>query len=192
MEFSMYALKILLSTSSKNSLEEKNRDCITDLKFIGTIQSGEKLDVKNRRIETDKIYTPIKRLFFGESRDTLYVFVNNTIDRIFEIITSKSNSENISDKYMCKNIINDLVKSVVGLKNIQKTYKEDKRFSCNIETIIETIQAKLTELKIKHNDIFVLETFEEESKVTSLPEEKVTPPPESKVSSPPEEKIKKK
>ena len=153
----MNALKYLLNINDKQTLDEKNKDTISRLKFIGTFSPGEKIDVKNMRIEGSTLFTPLKRLFMGESRDTTYLFINNTIERTYEIITCNCNSGNISDKLLCKNIINDLIKSVNGLKNIQKTYREDKLFYCNVETIIEKIQAKLTEVKTNHPDIFSLE-----------------------------------
>jgi hypothetical protein len=46
----------------------------------------------------------------------------------------------------------------VGLKNIQKTYEKDKKFYCEIDTLIESVRAKLTELEIKHSEIFSLDT----------------------------------
>ena len=51
----------------------------------------------------------------------------------------------------------DLIKATHGLKNIQKTYKEDKMFACNIDILIECIQAKITELKEKHPLLFNFE-----------------------------------
>lgn len=190
----MYAIKLLLSNNSKHSLEEKNRENITKLKFIGTFQPGEKIDVRNLRIENSSIVTPIKRMFFGESRDTTYSFLNNTIDRTFEIISANCNSERLSEKLLCKNIINDLIKSVVGLKNIQKTYDDDKLFHCNIETIIESIQSKLSELKQKYPDIFKLETFQEEEQskqaVQEQPKQQVQEQPKSEENTPSNKKNK--
>lgn len=55
-------------------------------------------------------------------------------------------------------MINDLINSIIGLKNIQKTYEKDKKFYCEIDTLIESIRAKLAELEIKHNDIFILDS----------------------------------
>lgn len=153
----IHALKILLTSSSKSNMDDKNRESIIKLKFIGTFLPGEKVDVKNLKIETSSIITPIKRMFYGESRETTYVFLNNTIDRTFEIISSNCHSERISDKLFCKNIVADLVRAVTGLKNIQKTYKDDKLFYCNIESIIENIDAKLTELKNNFEDIFTIQ-----------------------------------
>jgi len=117
--FGMYAIKVLLSNSSKSTLDEKNLETISNLKFIGTIQPGERIDSKTLQVEHPGIFTSIKRFLTGESRTALYEFVTITIHRIFEIINAKCNSESISDKYMCKNMINDLINSIIGLKNIQ-------------------------------------------------------------------------
>ena len=169
----MNALKYLLNINDKQSLDEKNKDTISRLKFIGTFLPGEKVDVKNMRIEGTTLCTPLKRLFMGESRDTTYIFLNNTIERTYEIISSHCTSPNISDKLLCQNIINDLVRSVAGLKNIQKTYKEDKLFQCNVETMIEKIQAKLTEVKTKYPDIFTIENEFSEKTPLRLTDESV-------------------
>jgi hypothetical protein len=161
--FGMYAIKVLLSNSSKSTLDEKNLETISNLKFIGTIQPGERIDSKTLQVEHPGIFTSIKRFLTGESRTALYEFVTITIHRIFEIINAKCNSESISDKYMCKNMINDLINSIIGLKNIQKTYEKDKKFYCEIDTLIESVRAKLTELEIKHSDIFTLDTVKDEN-----------------------------
>jgi len=162
-QITMFALKLLLNNSNRDSLLEKNRDTIVKLKFIGTFQPGEKIDVRNLRVETNNVITPIKRMFFGESRDTTYSFMQNTIDRAFEIIQATCNSEKISDKIYCKNIIIDLIKAIKGLQNIQKTYKDDKLFYCNIESIVENIQARLSDVKTKNPEIFTLTTIENDS-----------------------------
>lgn len=155
-------LKAIFSTERNNCMIEKNRDVIIRLKFIGTFQPNEKVDVRNLRIENNTMITPFKRMLFGESRDTTYNFLNSTVERSFEIINAYIRSDKISEKIYCKNILNDMVKAIQGLKNIQKTYKDDKLFYCNIETIIETIESKLSELKEKHIDIFEIKTIQDE------------------------------
>jgi hypothetical protein len=173
--FGMYAIKVLLSNSSKTTLDEKNLETISNLKFIGTIQPGEKIDSKTLQVEQPGIYTSIKRFITGESRTALYEFITMTIHRIFEIINAKCNSESISDRYMCKNMINDLINSISGLKNIQKTYEKDKKFYCEIDTLIESIRAKLTELEIKHNDIFILDSNKDDHNKDTLKTSNDTP-----------------
>jgi hypothetical protein len=147
-------LKIMFANDKAHVIQEKNRETITHLKFIAMFQPGEKINVTNLYIESNTIITPIKRMLLGESRDTTLNFINHTIERSFEIIQTLSFSEHFSEKMLCTSVISDLVKSVQGLKNIQKTYKDDKLFACNIDTIIDNIQAKLMELKLKKPELF--------------------------------------
>lgn len=154
----MYSLaqtiKAIFSNEKTYGITEKNRDTITKLKFITTLQSGQKIDVKNLQIETNNLLTPFKRMIYGESRDTTINFFNTVIERSFEIIQAYCNSEKRSEQIFCSNIILDLAKSINGLQNIQKTYKEDNLFICNIEILIETITGKLMELKEKYPKLF--------------------------------------
>lgn len=150
------ALKYVFTNDRRDNLNERNRDIVTRLKFIGTFQPGEKIDVKNLRIESNNIFTPIKRLIQGESREQTYSFLNNTVDRAFEIVIAYGKSEKISERLLCKNILEDMIKAIKGLQNIQKTYKDDKLFYCNIETIIETIHSRLSETKDKYSELFKL------------------------------------
>jgi hypothetical protein len=48
------------------------------------------------------------------------------------------------------------------LKNIQRTYTDDKLFFCNVQTLIESIQAKLIEIKEQYPEIFYMQISENE------------------------------
>lgn len=154
LHFMFQTIKYMFAQDKSHAIQERNKEILTHLKFISTFQPGEKINVSSLHIESNTIITPIKRMFMGESRDTTLQFINNTIDRSFEIIQSLSYSESISEKLVCTTIISDLLKCVTGLKNIQKTYKEDKLFGCTIDTMIDTIQARCTELKIRKPELF--------------------------------------
>jgi hypothetical protein len=132
---------------------DRQREIITKLKFIGMLQPGEKVDVNSLRIEPKTILTPIKRLFFGEGRDKTFNFLSLTIERSIEIIQNYVLSDRISERIYCSNIINDLIKAIVGLKNIQETYREDKMFVCNVDILIENVDSKLTEIKEKYPEV---------------------------------------
>lgn len=174
------ALKYAFTTDRRDNNNEYNRDIITRLKFIGTFMAGEKIDVKNLRIETNSILTPLKRLIQGEGRDQTYSFLNTTIERSFDIVKSYSNSERISERLMCKNILEDMIKAIKGLQNIQKTYKEDKLFYCNIETIIENIHFKLSEIKQKDPELFKIKgIFSDEALETIFDSPTLVEPPQS-------------
>jgi hypothetical protein len=96
-------------------------------------------------------------MLLGDGRNNTILFLTGTIERSFEIVQSFCNSDRKSEQIFCSNIIMDLIKATHGLKNIQKTYKEDKMFACNIDILIECIQAKITELKEKHPHLFNFE-----------------------------------
>jgi hypothetical protein len=145
-----------LLTPMQHQGYETPQEILTRLKFVGTIQAGEKLDTRNLRIESNTIITPIKRMVFGEGRETTHSFLHNTIERSFAILHSLAATEKISDKMMCANIIKDMDKAMFGLRNMQTTYKEDKMFVCNIETLIEAIDAKMVEVKLKYPDVVKL------------------------------------
>lgn len=153
----MHAISYIINTDKQNINIEKNRETITKLKFIGTFQNGEKIDVKNLKIEQNNFFTPIKRMLYGDCRNNTIIFLTSTIERSFEIVQSFCNSDRKSEQIFCSNIIFDLIKATHGLKNIQKTYKEDKMFACNIDILIECIQAKITELKEKYTHLFQFE-----------------------------------
>jgi hypothetical protein len=153
----MHAISYIINTDKQNINIEKNRETITKLKFIGTFQNGEKIDVKNLKIEQNNFFTPIKRMLYGDGRNNTIIFLTSTIERSFEIVQSFCNSDRKSEQIFCSNIIFDLIKATHGLKNIQKTYKEDKMFACNIDILIECIQAKITELKEKYPHLFQFE-----------------------------------
>ena len=126
LHFMFQTLKIMFANDKAHVIQEKNRETITHLKFISLFQPGEKINVTNLYVESNSIITPIKRMLLGESRDTTLNFINHTIERSFEIIQTLSFSEHFSEKMLCTSVIGDLVKAVQGLKNIQKTYTNNK------------------------------------------------------------------
>jgi hypothetical protein len=156
------AVKVLLSNDRRSQVSERNRETITQLKFIGMFQPGEKVNTRTMSIEPNHIFTPFLRRFFGEGRDTTYAFLCNTIERTFEIIQFQVVSQKVSDQLQAQNTVTDLIKAIVGLKNLQKTYKDDKLFFCNLESLIETIHTRLTELQQHYPDI-IKETMIEDA-----------------------------
>jgi len=156
------AINLILSKDKNINENQIVRDTIIKLKFIGTFQSNEKIDVRNLRVEQNTIFTPIKRMFYGESRNTTFDFLNTIIEKSFNIINSFIRTDKLSEKIFCKNILNDLVNCISGLKNIQRTYTDDKLFFCNVQTLIESIQAKLIEIKEQYPEIFYMQISENE------------------------------
>jgi len=147
-------LKLVTPTNGHSF--ESTSDTLTRLKFIGTLEPGEKLDVRNLRIESNTLFTPIKRLFFGEGREATFAFTYSTIERAFAILYSLAATDKVSDSLLCANILHDMNKAIAGLMNLQATYRDDKMFACNVETLVQTIQAKMLEVQQKYPDIWKL------------------------------------
>jgi hypothetical protein len=154
LNFIFSTLKLMFTNDKTTANIERNREIITRLKFISTFQAGEKINTSLLHIESNSFFTPIKRKLNGESRQSTIKFITETIERSFEIIQALSFSEHISEQMICRNIINDMIQAIHGLHNIQKTYREDKIFCCTIDTLIDNINAKCMEIKLKKPDLF--------------------------------------
>lgn len=126
---------------------EQESEILTHLKFIGTLERDKKIDTKHLRLETNHLFTPLKRLLLGDSRENAYQFMYQTIEKSFIILYYHIESLKISDQMMSQTILQDLLNCIEGLKNVQYTYKEDKLFGCSIQTLIDTIQGKIAELR---------------------------------------------
>ena len=49
---------------------------------------------------------------------------------------------------MCLNLVNDLKNSKNGIINLKETYNNDIKFTCDLDTLLEIIEAKLSEIDV--------------------------------------------
>lgn len=143
------------SQSSPGMTFETTQEVLTRLKLIGTLKPGEKLDIRKMRIESNNILTPLKRMFFGDSREATYTFFCNTIERAFSILYSLASTNKTSDIIICSHIVEDMELAIEGIKNVQNTYKDDKMYFCNLETLMQTIHAKNMDVKEKYEKFYI-------------------------------------
>lgn len=149
----LYLFPVTSNVTRTNTLEE-NSDIISQLKFIAKIKAGEQINVDNLSISNRNVFSGIYRAMYGESRDKTFNYFTYTVKRAFEKVQAYMNSSRMSEKMLCIQIIENLYNCTDGLKNIKDTYKDDRRFVCDIETLIENIQSKLEELKSEKEDFF--------------------------------------
>ena len=154
---------------SKKGTMETTHEVITRLKFIGLIKKGEKVSVKSLSVQQTSMITSFWRMFHQESRETTLDFLTSTINRAFEIIQLCLVSNKQSDKTICKNLCEDLIKSSSGLINLQTTYAEDRLFWCHIQTLIQAIEVKLNDLRESHPNLFI--TYESPEQNNSTEDE---------------------
>ena len=71
------------------------------------------------------------------------IFVQDTVNKTFEILKCYEKSNKKTDIMMCENLLKDLKSSKIGLSNLKDTYISDIKYGCDIETLIQTIDMKL-------------------------------------------------
>jgi hypothetical protein len=149
--FIIYVFKDTYNININNLNMESDKEIISRLKFIGKIQKGEKINVKYMYVQPEGILTRISRsLIHQDNRQNTLNFVRSTISKTFDIIASYSSSNKESQLQLCTHIITDLKQSKNGLINLKDTYLDDIKFTCDIDTLLQDIDAKLVEIEI-HN-----------------------------------------
>jgi len=137
---------------------DKHKDIIKKLKFISRIEPGERINVTSISTTSHNFFSSIYRSIFRESRTKTFHFLNDVVDRSFELIVLYQESLKISDRITCSQILEDLSNCTSGLKNLQTTYAEDRNFFCDIDTLIGSIFARLAEFYDKDNIYVTPET----------------------------------
>ncbi len=127
---------------------DNNKETISRLKFIGQIQIGEKVNLKYMSMQNDGFITQLCRIIFQENRGKTLTFLQDTINKTFEILKCYQKSKKKSDQIMCMNLVQDLRNSRGGFSNLKETYNHDIKFCCDIDTILQLIEAKLSETDI--------------------------------------------
>jgi len=127
------------------------------LKFVSMIQEGEKLSIKGDiYVQPANIFTSVARTLFPECRNDSLRFLKSLIIRSFEIIQVNMTSKSKSEKNLASDVYQDIQNCIVGLKNIQVTYKDDRYYVCQIQALIQMINVKLTEFSETYPDTFKL------------------------------------
>lgn len=128
-----------------------NDDIIPKLKFIGRLNKGDKINVKNLYIQPNNFLNRIDRsLFHIDDRTNTLMFVDTTIRKGFDLFLSHVSNNSPFDAILCNNIMNDLRNAKKGMLNLKETYSNDIMFTCKIDALVEEIDAKLAELEVKY------------------------------------------
>jgi hypothetical protein len=126
------------------------------LKLISKIQIGDKINLnKDISITPDGVITQISRMLYQENRMKTLVFVQDTINKTFEILKCYERSNKKTDIMMCKNLLKDLKSSKIGLSNLKETYSNDVKYQCDIEVVLQLIDTKISESPLEINTLLV-------------------------------------
>lgn len=131
-----------------------NNEIISRLKFISKIKTGEKINVRCLTVQPDDISTSFSRTFYNkDNRQNTLAFIQNTVERSFELINYYHKSEKLSDQLLRNCIIDDLQSSKTGIQNLRETYSHDVKFGCDLDTIVQHIDAILSEVSKEETEI---------------------------------------
>ena len=130
---------------------ESEYDIIAKLKFISKINKEMLIDVGTMTISGRSWRTSIYRTLVTfcsreESRDKTLEFLKVTTS----VALSKLKALNTRDAVeggMAKLILKSLQEAKGGIRNISETYKEDTMFSSRIETLLETLEVQIDNVK---------------------------------------------
>lgn len=124
-------------------------DTISNLKFIASVQEGNKINTKFMFLQNDSYTSKLSRsIFYNDTRTNTIKFIQGTLESAFHILFKYKNSKKLSDKQSCLNIINDLTRTKLGLNNLKYTYKSDTKFVCDVDMIIENIDVRMKDINI--------------------------------------------
>lgn len=146
-------------TINKSSMDT-NQEIISRLKFISKVKKGEKLNTRYLCVQPDGLGTSISRTFmYKDSRANALNFIQETINRAFELLVTYERSANDADNVLFSNLVIDLHNSTIGLANLKDVYSMDTKFCCDMDTILEYINAKLSKFPKKINECNNIQTY---------------------------------
>lgn len=121
------------------------QDIISRLKFAGRIKLGDKINIRGIFVQPDNVLTSISRtMWYKDNRNNAYEYLVDTTNKTYSLLTQLSKSpQSDIDKLMMQNVLSDLKQAKIGIANLCKTYADDLKFSCNMETLIQDIDSHL-------------------------------------------------
>jgi hypothetical protein len=134
-------------------------DVVSNLKFIGLIGKHQKINISNLSLQPVGPLTKFKRTFicYENNRQSTLKFVNQTINRSFELINTFAHSKKISEICLVKNIIKDIIKSLDGMDNLRHTYDGDIKFICDLKSLVQSVVPRLKEIHTSNSELFISE-----------------------------------
>lgn len=146
-------LKILKGTGNNINRMDSNQEITSKLKFIGKLKKGEKVNTRHMYTQPDGLSTSIIRTFiYQDNRGNVLNFCQETISRAFELLVTYERSEKNTEHVLFGHLLADLQQSTNGLANLKFTYIEDTKFCCDMDTLLQIINARLDGYVSKETD----------------------------------------
>ena len=131
---------------------ESEKETISKLKFIGRIRKNEKINTQHMYVQPCGFITSIMRsIIYQDNRTNALNFVCKTIADASYLL--KKYDEN-NNKIAYEHIVIDLRSAKNGLESLKETYISDRKFCCDMDTLLQTIDSRLVDVdKVIENEI---------------------------------------
>ena len=138
-----------LNNFVKDGSERSVLDIVSRLKFISKIKEGELVDVHSSTIMEAGWQSSVYRTFFTrrEGRKITLDFFRQSISNAFDMITLYLNMKDVFYRQIGVMIFETLQESKSGISNHGKTYRNDRMYVSQIETLILTLDTELLEFQ---------------------------------------------
>jgi len=128
------------------------QDVLSKLKFLSKIQRGEKIDTRKLEFINDSYYNrALRTISPRESRDHSMNFIRGVTDEALVIATKAFSMNSQFEKDIGMMILCALKEMKAGVLNLGGTYDDDRMAVSRIETFLEILDAKITELETNAN-----------------------------------------
>ena len=177
-----------MDTAQKFSMtgDDKVQQVIGRLKFLSKIEHGEKINVRELFVrDNDSVLQRVLRTIRNattylsasdivESKDSTLTFIQDTVNEAITLIAIYRNDKDEFAQSIAVIIIENLEASKIGIQNLIDTYKTDRKFIAQVETVIQTLEARIKSMKLPGvTDVsFMPETTEPQT--TEKAEENIT------------------
>lgn len=154
----------MINSSHYTLITEQKNDILINLKVIGKIGPGDKINTKKKHFDKDNTswYQPFLRLYRGDSRECSINQVNYLINETNTLITlaidSKRNKQineffykNFSPDEFLKMLWNEEIihNALTGVTNLKDTYINDSNITSRIECLITILRRNIQDLEIE-------------------------------------------
>lgn len=124
---------------------EVEKETISKLKFIGRIRKNEKINTQHMYIQPCGIITSISRsIIYQDNRTNALNFVCKTIQDSFYLLNKYYENGYIIPY---NRLLDDLSNAKNGLESLKETYITDRKFCCDMDTLIQSIETKLVDIE---------------------------------------------
>jgi hypothetical protein len=125
-----------------DSIPEPLHDLLVELHVISMIEKGYKINIKSMSfVSSSSFMGSFKRLFQGEGRENLVIYLNQTIQNT---ITSLAE---YNDVRLRTSILKHLIAAKKGISNLLTTYQNDPNIFAKISIFLENIDIQLDKYK---------------------------------------------